>query len=280
MRVGDAVIRVQGVSYVYPDGTEALRNVSLEIREGEYVALIGQNGSGKTTLAKCICGLLKPTEGDVIVYGMNTKNISIHELAVKVGYIFQNPDHQLFNMTVYDEIAYGPRNLKLPEDEVKRRVFEAMKTVGLNESYLEAHPFFLSKGMRQRVAIASILALRPNVIIVDEPTTGQDFKQSIEIMNFLTELNSVGHTIIIITHDMSIVARYARRVVCMSQGEVLLDRPTKEVFSKPDVLKKAFLKPPEITRLAQALGEYGIPPDILSVDELLDEIMRRVRARR
>jgi len=266
--VGEAV-RVDHISYVYPDGTVGLKEASLTIQEGEFLAFIGQNGSGKTTLSKNISGLLKPTTGDVWVFGRNTKEAPMSELATLVGYIFQNPDHQLFNQTVYDEIAYGPRNLKLPEEEVEERVTEAMRIVGLDESYREKHPFFLSKGLRQRVAIASILAMRPRVIIVDEPTTGQDFKQSIDIMDFLTMLNREhGHTIIIITHDMPIVAKYAERTVAMADGRILLDGPTREVFAQAEVLARANIKPPQITRLAQRLGDLGVPPSVLSIEEM------------
>ena len=271
-------VRVEDVTYVYPDGTVGLRDASLRIEEGEFLAFIGQNGSGKTTLSKNIAGLLKPTKGNVWVFGRNTREIPMSELATLVGYIFQNPDHQLFNQTVYDEIAYGPRNLKLPEEEVEERVKEAMEIVGLDESYREEHPFFLSKGLRQRVAIASILALRPKVIIVDEPTTGQDFRQSIDIMDFLTMLNrEYGHTIIIITHDMPIVAKYAERTVAMAGGHIILDGPTKWVFSQSEILAQANIKPPQITRLAQRLTDLDFPPDVLSVEEMAHLIEQRVR---
>ena len=267
-------IEVRNLTFVYPDGTLALKGVDLVIDEGEFAAFIGQNGSGKTTLSKNIAGLLKPTEGEVLLFGRSTKEMRIRELATSVGYVFQNPDHQIFNMTVYDEIAFGPRNLLLSEDEVRERVEEAAKIVGLKEEYMEESPFFLPKGLRQRVAIASILALRPKVIIVDEPTTGQDWKQSIEIMDFLKHLNSLGHTIIIVTHEMEIVARYAERTIVMAEGRKLLDGPTNEVFAQADVLRKAFVKPPQPTRAAHALSHHGLRPDVLSVDELVAEIIR------
>ncbi|MEJ5201177.1 MAG: ATP-binding cassette domain-containing protein, partial [Anaerolineales bacterium] len=198
-------IEVKNLWYSYTDGTLALSDINMEIYDGEFIAFIGQNGSGKTTLSKCLNGLFKPTRGDVIVDGLNSKNTPIVQMVRRVGYVFQNPDHQLFNNNCWDEIAYGPRNIELPEDEVKERVEEAARVVGLDEAYFSEHPFFLSKGLRQRVAIASILALRPKVIIVDEPTTGQDARQSLEIMDFLKRLNEeLGHTIIIITHDMPI----------------------------------------------------------------------------
>lgn len=262
-------VRVVDVGFQYADGTQALRGINLEVRRGEFMALIGQNGSGKTTLSKCINGLFKPTSGDIWVDGLNTRATSIVQMVRRVGYVFQNPDHQLFNATCRDEIAYGPRNIELPESEVAERVAEAAQVVGLPHDYLEEHPFFLPKGLRQRVAIASILALRPSVIIVDEPTTGQDARQSLEIMDFLVALNEThGHTIIIITHDMPIVARYARRVVALAQGEILVDGETAAVFSDVDALARTSLAPPQITQLAQATEELGFERGTLTVGEM------------
>jgi energy-coupling factor transport system ATP-binding protein len=249
-----------------------LENINVSIEIGEFIALIGQNGSGKTTLSKCLNGLYKPTSGDVIVDGLNSKSTPIVQMVRRVGYVFQNPDHQLFNSNCWDEIAYGPRNIELSEEEVKVRVEEAAQVVGLPQVLYGEHPFFLSKGLRQRVAIASILALRPQVIIVDEPTTGQDARQSFEIMDFLKELNeSHGHTIIIITHDMSIVAQYARRVILMSEGKILADDSTAEVFSHPDILEQAFLEPPQITQLAQSVSVPDFSYGTLTVEEMVKQ---------
>ncbi|NLG96695.1 MAG: ATP-binding cassette domain-containing protein [Chloroflexi bacterium] len=266
-------IEVKNVSYQYADGTQALAGINLNIAEGEFIALIGQNGSGKTTLSKCLNGLFKPTSGDVIVDGLNSKDTPVVQMVKRVGYVFQNPDHQLFNSNCWDEIAYGPRNIQLDEEEVRERVTEAARVVGLPEEYFNEHPFFLSKGLRQRVAIASILALRPRVIIVDEPTTGQDARQSIEIMDFLCDLNEkLGHTIIIVTHDMPIVGAYARRVIAMGQGRILADGTTREVFRLSEVLAQTYIEPPQITQLAQCVQHLGFDPGTLSVDEMLDQM--------
>lgn len=263
-------VQVINLNYIYPDGTQALKEINLEIWDGEFIAFIGQNGSGKTTLSKCLNGLFKPTSGDVIVDGLNSKTTPIVQMVRRVGYVFQNPDHQLFNNNCWDEIAYGPRNILLPEDEVKERVIEAAQVVGLPEQYFTEHPFFLSKGLRQRVAIASILALRPKLIIVDEPTTGQDARQSFEIMDFLRDLNeNHGHIIIIITHDMPIVAQYARRVIAMGQGRILADGPTSQVFRQTDLLKQTFLEPPQITQLAQGAAHLGFDPGTLTVEAMV-----------
>jgi energy-coupling factor transport system ATP-binding protein len=230
-------------------------------------------------MPECLNGLFKPTSGSVIVDGLDSKVTPIVQMVRRVGYVFQNPDHQLFNSNCWDEIAYGPRNIQLPEDEVKTRVEEAAQVVGLSEEYFEEHPFFLSKGLRQRVAIASILALRPKVIIVDEPTTGQDARQSFEIMDFLKDLNEQhGHTVIIITHDMPIVAQYARRTVVMGRGQVLADGPTGEVFKQSEVLAQTFIEPPQITRLAQQAQSLGFSPGTLTVDEMVRQFREIVGA--
>lgn len=272
---------VKALGYTYADGTHALQGISLEIHPGEFIAFVGQNGSGKTTLSKCLNGLFKPTSGEVVVDGLNTKTTSIAQMVRRVGYVFQNPDHQLFNSNCWDEIAYGPRNIQLAEEEVKQRVVDAARVVGLHESYFAEHPFFLPKGLRQRVAIASILALQPQVIIVDEPTTGQDTRQSLEIMNFLRMLNEeIGHTVIIITHDMPIVASYAHRVVAMGQGRVLADGPTQAVFSQPDVLAQTYIEPPQITRLAYRTAHLGFSPGTLTVPEMKAQFDRLYQGRR
>ena len=268
----EKLIEVKNLFFSYPDGTLALRDISLDIYANQFIAFIGQNGAGKTTIAKCLNGLLKPNAGLVKIDNLDTREKgTTKKIVTKVGYVFQNPDHQLFNNTIYKEIAYGPRNLGLGEKEVDERVREAAAVCAVEESIFTEHPFFLTKGLRQRVAIASILAMRPRTIIVDEPTTGQDLRQSTEVMNFLRNLwEKEGHTIIIITHEMPIVAQYAQRVVALAKGKVLMDGTTREVFSQPELLAETFVKPPQITQLAQALSGYGIPKDILSVQEMYD----------
>ena len=244
----ERLIEISGLDFEYPDGTLALQKINLDIFANQFIALIGQNGAGKTTLAKTMNGLLRPTTGSVKIDDLDTKEKgTVKKIVTKVGYVFQNPDHQLFNNTLYKEIAYGPRNIGLPEDEVDQRVREAASVCGVEEDLLEEHSFFLTKGLRQRVAIASILSMRPRTIIVDEPTTGQDLRQSIEVMNFLKKLwEEEGHTVIIITHEMPIVAQYARRVVVLARGQVLMDGTTRDVFSEPELLRETFVKPPQI----------------------------------
>jgi energy-coupling factor transport system ATP-binding protein len=262
-------IIVNDASFTYPDGTVALTSINYVVNEREFIAFIGQNGSGKTTFAKLISGLLKPTKGSVTIFGKDNKEMKSRELSSLVGYVFQNPDHQLFNMTVYDEIAFGPRNLQLDEGEVKERVYEAAEVAGLNPKLFDESPFFLPKGLRQRCAIASILAMRPKIIIIDEPTTGQDWQQSIQIMEFLKELNRKDHVIIIITHEMEIVAEYAKRTTVFHNGEILMDGVTRDVLYNYDLLKSVNILPPFIP---QSLHEYkrimGTKP--LTINEFLE----------
>jgi len=267
-----SLLEVNDLTYRYEDGTPALRGIDFTVEDGEFIALIGQNGSGKTTFAKALAGLLRPTTGRVVVDGIDTARKGvIKDLVRLIGYVFQNPDHQLFNNNVYDEIAYGPRNLGVNDPERDEIVREAAAVAGVRESLFTEHPFFLTKGLRQRIAIASTLAMRPKAIIVDEPTTGQDYRQSAEIMNFLTRLwRDEGHTIIIVTHEMPIVAAYAQRVVALCEGTILLDGTTREVFARPDELRRTFVKPPQVTRLAQAWGDPAIPSDLITVEELVD----------
>ncbi|MHB1392083.1 MAG: energy-coupling factor ABC transporter ATP-binding protein [Clostridia bacterium] len=264
------VIEVKDMKFSYPDGTPALLGINLNVYEGEFIALLGQNGAGKTTFAKTLNGLLKPTEGDVLVNGVNTKEKGVvKKLVEQVGYVFQNPDHQLFNNEVRKEIAYAPENIGLSKEEVEKRVINAAEVAGIKRELFEMHPFFLQKGLRQRVSIASILALQPRVIIVDEPTTGQDFKQSLEVMNFLKMLNEEqGHTIIIITHEMDIISKYAKRAIALSMGRVILDGPTNEVFAQSEKLASTFVYPPECTQIAQALEEFGLNRDTISIKKL------------
>lgn len=264
------IINVDHLTFAYSDGTVALEDINLKVEQGDFVALIGQNGCGKTTLSKCLNGILKPTKGTITINGINVEDKdNIKELVKNIGYVFQNPDHQLFNSKVYDEIAYAPRNIKLSEEEIDNRVKEAAATAGVREELFQEHPCLLMKGLRQRIAIASILSLKPQIIIVDEPTTGQDYRQSLEIMAFLKELNEkFGHTIIIITHEMHIVAQYAKRILVMKKGGIYMDGTPGEIFSQPEKLKEGYVKPPLVTRMAQLLDKSGLHNDVINIEEL------------
>lgn len=253
MKEQDLVLRTEGLYYAYPTRDRfALKDVSIGIKRSEFVALIGQNGSGKTTLIKHFNGLLRPSRGRVIVEERDAAKLPTSELARSVGYVFQNPDHQIFAETVREEIAFGPHNLGFPAERiaaVTRQVLTEMGLAGCEEQM----PFTLSRGQRQRLAVASVLAMEPSILIIDEPTTGQDWHESMSLMEFVKRLNDEGHTCIVTTHNMNLVSLFAKRVIVMCQGEVLLDGPTQDVFRQADLIAQAAIKPPEVYQLAQAI---------------------------
>ncbi|SHK46349.1 energy-coupling factor ABC transporter ATP-binding protein [Desulforamulus aeronauticus] len=272
------VIKIDGLSFGYEFGDSVLKDIYLEISPGEMVALVGQNGAGKTTLVKHLIGLLRPPAGKVRVADLDVANTRVSKLSRQVGYVFQNPDHQIFHDTVQAEVAFGLNNLGLPREEVEPRVTAALSDVGL-EHLANENPQRLSRGQRQRVALASVLALRTPVIVLDEPTTGQDYQERKQIMALVEQLNKAGHTIVFITHDMSLVAHYASRVVVLCQGQIILDGDTREVFRQTDKLAESLLLPPQVTVLANQLNEplnTSVSPVILSVDEM-QEYLQRVR---
>jgi len=261
------VIEINNLWHQYPDGTVALKGINLVIHEGEFVGIIGQNGAGKTTLLLHILGILRPSYGEVRVFGRNVLRMSVGELSQSIGLIFQNPDLMLFQNKVWDEIAFGPKNIGIHGKELEERVKEAIEMMRL-VGYEKRHPRALSRGQRHRVAVASILAMRPKILIADEPTTGQDFGASRKYLELLEKLNKAGTTIIVVSHDMDLIARYAKRVVVLKEGRVLLDGPTRAVFSREDLLAETDLAPPYVTRIGNQLREYGIPT-VLTVEELI-----------
>ena len=264
---GSPILEVRELRYLYPAyRAEALQGVDLSIREGEFIAILGQNGSGKTTLAKHFNGLLKPTSGQVLVQNRLTHDHPRRELARLVGYVFQNPDHQIFAKTVSEEVGFGLKVSGEPPGLIRGRVTEALKNVGL-EGYEDRVPFTLTKGERQQVAVASVLAAQPRVIILDEPTTGLDYRNQIGMMEMLRRLNRAGHTIIIITHSMWLAAEYATRAVVMKEGSVLLDGPTRSVFREETRLAEASLRPPPLVELSNRLGT-----DALTVRQMAEEL--------
>lgn len=260
---GEPLIRIKGLTHRYDNGVMALKGVDLTIRKGEFVAVLGQNGSGKTTLVKHLNGLLLPTDGYVEVAGMDVSKTSIFELSKTVGYVFQNPDHQIFAQKVWDEVAFGPKLFGVSDDEINVRVQEALQAVGLT-GFEEADPFSLTKGQRQRVAVASVLAAKPQVIILDEPTTGLDYREQKTMMELIKRLNEMGHTIIMVTHSMWVTAGYAHRAVVVRDGNIVMDGKVRDVFSREAELTEAFLVPPQIVRFGNLLGSTT-----LTVDEFL-----------
>jgi energy-coupling factor transport system ATP-binding protein len=268
------IIKVEGLWHTYPGNVEALKDVTLRVERGDFLAIVGQNGSGKTTLVKHFNGLLSPTRGTVLIDGVDTKTQTTAQLSRKVGMVFQNPDRQLVKFKVVEEVKFGPKNLGFSEDECNARAIAVLRAVGL-EHVTERDPHELGKGEKQRVVLACALAMKPEVLVIDEPTTGQDYKRSREIMDLAVRLNKEGSTIIVITHDMSLVAEYAKRTILMHQGQILYDGPPREAFTKIELLKRSFLSPPEATVLGMRLHNY-VPYTVLTTDELVNALTRTV----
>ncbi len=265
----EVILSVQDLSHSYSDEIHALRGVSLDVHKGEFIALVGQNGAGKTTLAKHFNGLLRPTKGRVIVDGKDAAGQAIYDLAKIVGYVFQNPDHQIFSATVWEEAAYGLKVQGITGEKAKERVANVLELVGLSD-LLELNPFTLSKGDRQKLAVASILAIEPQVLVIDEPTTGLDARGAEGMMTLIDHLNKLGHTVIIITHDMKLVAEYATRVIAMSRGKIIADCTPAELFSNEAVMENARVKPTSIARLFSRLQELADIPMLITVEDAAD----------
>ena len=281
-----ALLELRDVSYSYdPKASEprrAVKHVSLSIEEGEFIALIGHTGSGKSTLIQFMDGLLQPTEGTVLFKGRDTreKGFSMKELRQNVGLVFQYPEHQLFELTLLKDVCYGPKNLKLPKEEQEARAKEALMLVGFSEKDFDRSPFDLSGGRKRRAAIAGVLAMKPSMLILDEPAAGLDPKGRDDLMEMLTRLNKEQHTtVLMVTHSMEDAASYADRVLVMQKGELVLDGPTREVFSHYDELTGSGLSVPEPSLALRALREKGIPvgTDALTTEEARDEILRVFR---
>ncbi|RPI88355.1 MAG: ABC transporter ATP-binding protein [Chloroflexi bacterium] len=250
------VIEVNNLHHTYPNGVQALHGIDLRISSGEYIAVVGQNGSGKTTLAKHLNGLLKPSLGQIKINGIDISPMRISELSRIVGYVFQNPDDMLFCNSVEEEISFGLKLMGFEQSEKQERVEKSLKRMGL-EQLRDQHPFTLSLGDRQRVAVACILAITPRIFVFDEPTTGQDYFGGQSIMETIEMLHADGCTILIITHDMRLVAEQAQRVIVMNGGRIAIDAPPGEAFKQLDLLEKLSLRAPQITRLSQLLGWQG-----------------------
>jgi energy-coupling factor transporter ATP-binding protein EcfA2 len=270
--MGEPLLIVDNLYFHYPTRIDfALQNINLSIEKGEFLAIIGQNGSGKTTLIKHFNGLLKPTQGKVFVEGRDTTSLPTSELARSVGYVFQNPDHQIFAETVLDEVSFGPKNLGFSAERIQANVKLVLDEMGLAGKE-EEMPFQLSRGQRQRLAVASILAMEPSILIIDEPTTGQDWKESIVLMNLVKQLNENGHTCIVTTHNMNLVSLFARRVIVMKSAEILLDSQTETVFCQVEALLTAGIKPPEVYYMVQQLLP-NYTPDRPITPEFLAQIL-------
>jgi len=271
------MIEVENVSFTYPSGVEALREISITIGDGEFVAIMGENGAGKTTLIKQLNGILKPEKGNVYIDGVNTKEASVAELSRNVGLVFQNPDHQLFSETVEEEIAFGLRNFGFPEEEISKQVDWALNLLDIAR-YKKTSPFLLSGGERKRVALATVLAWNPKIIVIDEPTIGQDYTQKEKLRRFFNELNTQGRTVIIVTHDVEFVADCSPRVVLMYQGQIISEGRAKTILTSQEVASKASILLPQISELFHQLGDLGLPRDVIDVSEakeLIEDLVKR-----
>ena len=247
-----AYLSVRNLKHVYPSGTQALHDISLGIREGEYVLIIGQNGAGKSTLVKHFLKLLEPTEGTVTVGSKDTRELQMSDLARRIGYVAQNPDNQIFTSSVQQEVSFALENLRFPKDVVEKRTTESLENMGLLD-VRDRHPLSLPKGDRARVVIASILVMEPEIIIFDEPTTGQDYRGARYILDISRQLHEQGKTVIVITHHLYLMPEYAERVIVMGQGTIMLDAPIREAYHQVDLLHTTYLTPPQSVFLAQEI---------------------------
>lgn len=272
-------VLVEDVSFAYEDGTAALQGVSLALHPGEFVALLGPNGSGKTTLAKHLDGLHRPTRGRVLVEQKDTRTTRVAELARLVGYAFQNPDHQIFAPTVHDEIAFGPRMQQLPPNVTAQRVADALDSFGLVYC-ADQPPALLGFGQRRQVALAAVLATQPQLLILDEPTGGLDRQSQQELLEVIAAYNLAGRTVVLITHDMQLVAEYATRAIVLLAGRVLFDGTPRALYGQPEILRQAGLALPPITRLANRLRAEGMAPDLLTTAEFAAAWEARLRKAR
>jgi energy-coupling factor transport system ATP-binding protein len=261
-------LRIESLSFSYPSGVEALREVSLSIQSGESLAVVGQNGAGKTTLVKHLNGLLRPTNGEVWVGDWDTRQHSVAELSSRVGYVFQNPDDQLFQSKVKAEVMFGPQNLKMPADRIVQLSNTALEMVRLTEK-AGRHPYDLSPGERKRVALAAVLAMDTPVVVLDEPTTGQDYA-GVDLVGEIVEwLKGQAKTVLTITHDIDFCAEHFERVIVMAGGQIVLDGPSREVLAATEELAVSDVEPPQILRLARGLGLVARP---LNVEEFVSSL--------
>ena len=262
------MISIENLWYTYPSGVEALRGVSLQIKENTALTIMGRSGAGKTTLIKHLNGLLKPTHGKVTVDGVDTREATVAQLSRKVGIVFQNPDHQLFAETVEDEIAFSLKNFGFPEDEIKRRVDWALELFNLK--HLRSHsPLSLSGGEKKRVAMASIVVWKPKYLVFDEPTLGQDFGNKLRLKALFKKLRSEGHTIIMVTHDVEFAAECGFDVVLLVDGRILAQGPPDQILSNSELLERASLTTPQLVELFQKLGFDKVAFEVEEAERLI-----------
>lgn len=263
-------IRLENIRYQYPDGDLVLDGVSINIHSGENIAIIGENGAGKSTTAKLMNGLLKPDSGAVFIDDKNTKDHTTAQISRIVGYVFQNPDDQIFHATVKEEVSYGPKSKKLSKDEVERRVKEALQLTGMEE-YQNENPMNLPLSLRRFVTIASVIAMDTEVLIFDEPTAGQDLRGNERLKYILKTLHEKGKTLITISHDMDFVANTIDRIIVMANKKVVTTGTPKEVFWNLEALEVAHLSQPYVSRVCKALGVKG---NVVTISEAIDKLLK------
>ena len=276
------------ISYIYSPGTayekKALDDVNLTINKGEFVGIIGHTGSGKSTLIQHFNGLEKATSGTIYFDGQDIydKDFNMKSLRSRVGLVFQYPEHQLFETTVLEDVKFGPKNLGLSKVEVDLRAFEAIKQVGLSEKCYDDSPFELSGGQKRRVAIAGVLAMKPEILILDEPTAGLDPRGRDEILDQIAKLHKEGLTVILVSHSMEDVAKYADRIIAMNSGKIAFDGTPKEVFRHYKELERMGLSAPQITYVMQAMKEIGldVDTDVSTVEEAKEEILKAFHSKK
>ncbi len=269
------MIEVRDIYYSYPSGIQALSGVTLTIRDKEFIAIMGENGAGKSTLVKHFNGILKPSKGDILVDGLPTTKASVAQLSRNVGLVFQNPDHQLFSETVEEEVAFGLRNFGFDEKEIEEQTTWVLNLLDLTR-YRKASPFVLSGGERKRVALASVLVWNPKVVVLDEPTVGQDYSQKERLRQFVLDVNEQGRTVVMVTHDVEFVADCSPRVVVMSKGQIVADGRAIDILTDPELLSKASILPPQVTQLLEKLSDLGLPKHVLDIQQvklLLDHLL-------
>jgi len=273
------VIETENVHYSYPNKVEALKGVSLTIQNGEFVAIMGQNGAGKSTFVKHFNGLLKPSKGTVCINGVETTKSSVASLARNVGFVFQNPDHQLFSETVEEEIGFALKNFGFKPEVIDERVTWALNLLSLTQ-YRKTSPFLLSGGERKRVALASVLAWDPQTLILDEPTIGQDHEQKEKLRQFILQLQTQKKTVVTVTHDVEFVAECNPRVVLMKEGKIVADGEGKKILTDPEILEMSSIVLPQIAQVFTKLSALGLPKDVIDIYEAKDILMKAKESRR
>jgi len=280
IEVSEVAVELKDVTYAYPDGLVALDGVSLRVMRGEKVAILGPNGAGKSTLLMHMAGILTSSRGEVKILDLPVNNKNIREIRRNVGLTFQNPDDQLFCNTVFEDVAYGPLNLGLTEEEVNSRTEDALRQVGL-EGYERRLPHHLSEGEKKKVAIASVLSMQPKVLLIDEPTANLDPKSREELIELIKNLGKRRNpTLIVATHDVDLVPQVVDKTFILNKGRIVAEGPVREVFSKLNLMREAKLEPPPILRLFQLMAEKSIvPPGTkpLTIDEALNEIQHIIQ---